>query len=410
MSRVLPAALAPAGLAPLSLNHILRAVRTHLGMEVGFISEFVHGRRVFRHVETAEGKECVEVGASDPLEESYCYWIVQGELARLICDPNDHPIAAAMAVTKELPVGAHLSVPIQLRDGRVYGTFCCFSFQPDHSLTQRDLATMEAFAQVAAEQIEEMIDSGKAREAKLSRIKAVLRRRDLQMVFQPGFRVDTGEIEFVEALARFYTRPYQTPDRWFAMAAEVGLASELELLAIEAALEELPKLPGKTRISVNVSPDVILSPQFAAALEGAPLKRLIVEVTEHDTVAHYSSLNRALAPFRRQGLRVAVDDMGAGYSSLRHILQIRPDLIKLDVSLSRDIDKDPARRALASALISFAREMDSQLVAEGIETDGELQTLRSLGVNLVQGFLLGAPRRLDEQEDVLRSRTMDSAD
>ncbi|MDP8913144.1 MAG: EAL domain-containing protein [Pseudomonadota bacterium] len=131
-----------------------------------------------------------------------------------------------------------------------------------------------------------------------------------------------------------------------------------------------------------------------ATLAGVPLDRLILEITEHETVAHYSRLNRALDPMRSQGLRVAVDDMGAGYSSLRHILQIRPDLIKLDMSLCSGIDKDPARRALASALISFSREIDSQLVAEGVETEEERDVLRSLGVNLVQGFCWdGRPRR-----------------
>jgi len=397
MSRILPNALAAAGTAPISLNHILRAVRTHLKMEVGFISEFLGGRRIFRHVETADDKACIEVGGSDPLEESYCYWIAEGKLARLICDPNDHPIAAAMPVTKELPVGAHLSVPIYLRDGTIYGTFCCFSFEPDHSLTERDLATIEAFAQVAAEQIQQTIDSGTARAAKLSRVQGVLRERDVRMVFQPAFRVDTGEVAFVEALARFYAKPSQSPDRWFSMAAEVGLAVELELLAVKAVLAELAQLPEPVRVSINTSPQVIVSPEFAAMLEGAPLKRLIVEITEHDTVSHYCALNRALAPLRTQGLRVAVDDMGAGYSSLRHILQIRPDLVKLDVSLSRDIDKDPVRRALASALVSFARDTNSELVAEGVETKGELETLRSIGAEVVQGFLFGSPKPLTEQ-------------
>ncbi len=138
-----------------------------------------------------------------------------------------------------------------------------------------------------------------------------------------------------------------------------------------------------------------------ATLAGVPLDRLILEITEHETVAHYSRLNRALDPMRSQGLRVAVDDMGAGYSSLRHILQIRPDLIKLDMSLCSGIDKDPARRALASALISFSREIDSQLVAEGVETEEERDVLRSLGVNLVQGFLLGRPSTLGEQKGLL---------
>ncbi len=403
MSPILPAALAPEGSAPVSLNQILRAVRTHLGMDVGFISEFLDGHRVFRNVETAEGSGCIEVGDSDPLEESYCYWITEGKLPQLIRDPADHPFTAEFPVTKALPVGAHLSVPIRLRDGRVYGTFCCFSFKPDLSLTERDLATIEAFAQIAGEQIQHVTDSGRARETKLSKVTALLRGRELQMVYQPALRLDSPRVEFVEALARFHTEPYQTPDRWFATAAEVGLGPDLELLAVTAALDGLDQLPEGTSLSINVSPATILTRALSDVLASAPLHRLILEITEHDTVSQYSALNKALAPLRQRGLRVAVDDMGAGYSSLRHILQIRPDLIKLDISLSQGIDRDPARRALTSALISFCREIGSELVAEGVETEEQLQMLRSLGVNLVQGFLLGRPLLLAEQDHLLRA-------
>lgn len=391
--------------AEISLTQILRAVRTHLGMEVGFISEFHNGRRVFRHVESAEGKKCIEVGGSDPLEESYCHWVAQGKLPRLMQNPQDYPLTANFPATELLPVGAHLSVPIRLRDGQVYGTFCCFSFEADRSLNDRDLSTMEAFAQVAADHIQKVVDDGQAREAKLARIHAVIRDRNVAMVYQPAIRTDGPRIEFVEALARFHTKPYQSPDRWFAAAGEVGLGEELELLAIKTALERgFPKLPEGTVLSFNASPDVILSAAFAGALRSVPLDRLIVEITEHEAVTRYSGLIDALAPLRRAGLRVAIDDMGAGFSSLRHILHVKPDIIKLDMALSQGIDKDPARRALASALLSFSRETGSQLVAEGVETASELDTLRSLGVNVVQGFLFGRPSERIDHADMLRQQ------
>jgi EAL domain-containing protein (putative c-di-GMP-specific phosphodiesterase class I) len=403
MSPIVAAQLGPTGPAPVSLNHILRAVRTHLGMEVGFISEFRGGRRVFRHVESAEGKQCIEVGASDPLEQSYCHWIAEGKLPQLIRDPKDHPFTANFAATESLPVGAHLSVPIRLREGQVYGTFCCFSFEPDRSLTDRDMATMEAFAQLAAEQIQQTMDDGRERDAKVARVKTILRERSLQMVFQPAIRTDAPCIEFLEALARFTTKPYQSPDRWFAAAGEVGLREELELLAIGQALEDgFARMPERMALSINASPDVILSHSFAAALEGAPLKRIIVEITEHDAVSRYSALIDALAPLRSAGLRVAIDDMGAGFSSLRHILLLKPDIIKLDMALSQGIDRDPARRSLASALVAFSRETGSQLVAEGVETESELHTLRNLGVKVVQGYLFGQPSAELPEMDLVR--------
>lgn len=402
MAPVVSRAFASAPDTQETLDQILRAVRTHLGMDVGFISEFHDGRRVFRHVETLEGKECIEVGGSDPLEESYCHWIAEGKLPRLIRNPRDHPFTAQFAVTEALPVGAHLSVPIRLRDGQVYGTFCCFSFVADQSLTERDLAIMEAFAQVAADLIQNSIDRDRARQTKLSKVKEMLRSRELEMVYQPAIRLDATCIEFVEALARFRSKPYQEPNRWFAIAAEVGLGVELELLAVRMALQGLSQLPAGTAVSINVSPDTVVSDDLTAILTSAPMDRIILEITEHETVANYELLISALAPLRSRGLRIAVDDTGAGHSSFRHILKVRPDLIKLDMSLVQRIDTDPARRALASALIAFARDIGSELVAEGVETDAELNALTKLGVKVAQGYLLSEPLQQSEMNELAR--------
>lgn len=398
MSPIIPDALGPVhtGTTEASLKQILRAVRTHLGMDVGFISEFHEGRRVFRHVESAEGKRCVEVGGSDPLEESYCHWIVEGKLPRLIRDPHDHPFTAEFAATESLPVGAHLSVPIKLRDGQIYGTFCCFSCAADRSLTDRDMAIMEAFAEVAADLIQSSIDADSARQIKLQKVKEVLRSRSIDMVYQPVIRLDAPRVEFVEALARFRGKPYQTPDKWFAIANEIGLGLDLELLAVQTALQGLQSLPAQTALSINVSPLVAASEDTIALLFQMPLDRIILEITEHETVVNYASLVSSLAPLRRRGLRIAVDDTGAGHSSFRHVLRIKPDLIKLDISLVQGIHIDPHRRALTSALLAFAREIGAQLVAEGVEDEDELETLRNLGVTLAQGHLVSQPLQLTE--------------
>jgi EAL domain-containing protein (putative c-di-GMP-specific phosphodiesterase class I) len=103
-----------------------------------------------------------------------------------------------------------------------------------------------------------------------------------------------------------------------------------------------------------------------------------------------------LAPLRALGLRVAIDDAGAGYSGLRHILAVEPDTVKLDISLTRGIDQDRKRRALASALIAFAREINVGMIAEGVETAAELKTLTELGVGHAQGFFLGRPMPLED--------------
>lgn len=388
---IVAAGLSKTDQATVSLSHILRAVRTHLGMDVGFISQFSEGRRVFRYVETGTGSQCIQVGGSDPLEESFCHWIANGKLPRLMRNPAEHKLAASFAVTNTLPVGAHLSVPILLNDGTVYGTFCCFSFSPDPSLTNRDLATLEAFAQLAGEQIQESLDADRAQQAVLGRVNAVLKTRDLEMVYQPAIRLDEPKIAFVEALARFGPEPYESPDKWFAAAEKVGLGIDLEMLAVCQALKGFDTLPESAIISINVAPETVVSKRFRDTFGPLPLERIILEITEHDAVSHYEPLLKELEPLRQRGLQLAVDDAGAGHSSLHHILKLQPDYIKLDMKLSRSIDVDPSRRALAAALVHFAREIGCQLVAEGIETAAELATLRNLGVKIVQGYLMARP-------------------
>jgi EAL domain-containing protein (putative c-di-GMP-specific phosphodiesterase class I) len=141
---------------------------------------------------------------------------------------------------------------------------------------------------------------------------------------------------------------------------------------------------------------VILGGEFAEVFREAPLERLIVEVTEHSTVDNYDELLAVLRPLRERGLRLAVDDAGAGYSSLRHILNMQPDFIKLDITLTRNIDLDPARKALAQALVGFAKDTGSRIIAEGVERRSELEALRSIGVRTVQGYLLGRPVNLED--------------
>jgi EAL domain-containing protein (putative c-di-GMP-specific phosphodiesterase class I) len=152
---------------------------------------------------------------------------------------------------------------------------------------------------------------------------------------------------------------------------------------------------------------VILGGGFAEVFGAAPLERLIVEITEHSTVDYYDELLAVLAPLRERGLRLAVDDAGAGYSSLRHILNMRPDFIKLDITLTQNIDLDPARKALAQALVGFAHDTGSRIIAEGVERRSELEVLRSIGVRKVQGYLLGRPLNL---EDALRVFSASQAD
>ncbi len=217
--------------------------------------------------------------------------------------------------------------------------------------------------------------------------------RDLEMVYQPAVRLDEHRIEFIEALARFRSEPYVAPDQWFAAAEEAGVGPELEILALKCAIEGMRRLPSGSTISINVSPGAALTQNLLCQLASVPLNRVVLEITEHDEISCYAKMVDALRPLRQSGVRIAVDDVGAGYASFAHILHLRPDYIKLDMSLSRGIDIDPARRALASALITFAHQTGTELVAEGVETASELRSLHALGVKVVQGYAIARPTR-----------------
>jgi EAL domain-containing protein (putative c-di-GMP-specific phosphodiesterase class I) len=174
------------------------------------------------------------------------------------------------------------------------------------------------------------------------------------------------------------------------------LGPELELTVVRAALAKLQTLPRSAYLSINVSPSTASSTALVDLL-GSPevaLDRVVIELTEHSDVSDYALLRIALANLRDLGVRIAIDDTGAGFASLSHVLKLRPDIVKLDIDLIRGIHTDPARRSLVSGLLTFAKEIGTQLLAEGIETADELSTLREIGVMYGQGYYLGTPALL----------------
>jgi EAL domain-containing protein (putative c-di-GMP-specific phosphodiesterase class I) len=232
------------------------------------------------------------------------------------------------------------------------------------------------------------------REAALSvreRIASVLEQEALEIAYQPICRLDTREVIAYEALARFASPPPRPPNEWFAEAEAAGLATRLELLAVRKALEGIPDLPGEAFLSVNVSPDTLRCDELLELVRPVPLHRLVFEITEHAPIDDYAEFIAVVRRLASTGVRIAVDDAGAGYSSLRHILNLRPQTIKLDMSLTRDLHRDTSRRALTAALASFAQQLDATVIAEGIETEEELEALERIGIEFGQGFLLGRP-------------------
>ncbi len=267
-----------------------------------------------------------------------------------------------------------------------------------HTQLRRDKAILEA--RMREQQATDQARAERRRSAS-RRIESVLNSDHgsgsgvgLSMVYQPILDLDTGDILGAEALARFGTEPQRSPAQWFIEAAEVGLGIRLELAALQRATEGLPLLPPNAFLSVNASAETIRSPALLDALDGLPASRLVIELTEHERIEDYELLVGPVARLRERGVRLAVDDAGAGFASLQHILRLAPDIIKLDRTFIEGLAHDPVRRALTTALVSFAGDIGAMLVAEGVATASELEALRSLGLHQGQGRFLGEPTAL----------------
>jgi EAL domain-containing protein (putative c-di-GMP-specific phosphodiesterase class I) len=231
------------------------------------------------------------------------------------------------------------------------------------------------------------------------RIESALGPAGFVMVFQPIVDLQEGRAVGLEALTRFPAEPQRPPNLWFEEAHAVGLGVEMELAAVERALSRQADIPEHIQLAVNVGPLAMTSPGFPEILRASDAGRVIVELTEQAEIRDYTTLNEAISAMRSSGARLAVDDTGAGVSSLAHILKLSPDWIKLDRALTTGVDRDPVRRALSSSLVSFADETGAQIVAEGIETQGELDVLRGLGIRYGQGFYLQRPGPLEQVLD-----------
>ena len=217
-----------------------------------------------------------------------------------------------------------------------------------------------------------------------------------ELVFQPVVDMRDRRLIGLEALARFRLEPHHPPDEWFDAAHRVGLGVELERITLQRAGRAAERLPPDTYVAVNVSPATLLSPGLDDALADLPLAQLVLEITEHARVDDYALLRHALMRARKRGVRIAIDDVGAGFASLRHVLRLDPEIIKLDHEITRGVEHDSGRAKLVGGLIAGASAVSTLVIAEGIETEAQLNRLLELGVHGGQGYFLGRPAGLEQ--------------
>jgi EAL domain-containing protein (putative c-di-GMP-specific phosphodiesterase class I) len=232
------------------------------------------------------------------------------------------------------------------------------------------------------------------RKAEANEILAIIHEDRLAVYFQPIVELDTGRVTGMESLARFPSESEQDPEGWFRRAWACGVGPDLEIAAVRKAVKMGWALPRNAYQAVNLSPEVLISARFEELLDSLPWSRLVVEITEHLEIEDYRRLATPIAEIRAQGGRLAIDDVGAGFASLRHVLSLSPDIIKLDGSLSHGLEFNLPRAALARGLVACAEELGATVVAEGVETADDARGLRRVGAHCAQGFLFGRPAAL----------------
>ncbi|WP_448641868.1 EAL domain-containing protein [Geodermatophilus sp. URMC 63] len=367
---------------------LLRTARTSLHMPVAFLTR-MDGTTQHLEVVDARVPVLVQEGAKVVQETSFCQKILDGDLPPVIDDVKRYPLAMSLPSARIPRIRSYVSTPVRLSDGSLYGTFCAFGFTSDKELTRRDEALMEVLASAASVIIEPELRAQQRRDDIDGRLDPLITSGGPTVVLQPIVDLATGDRVGAEALSRFPADWGKGPDVVFEEAHSIGRGHEVELLALRRAAEHLDRVDGY--VAMNVSPQTLLTPEFSALLHTLPLHRVLLELSEHDPVADYDALGSALLPFRAGGMRLAIDDVGAGFSSLRHIVVTAPDVIKMDRSIVSGLTTDPVLTKLVESLVTFGHGCGVTVVAEGIETAEEAAALLGLGVDLGQGWHFGRP-------------------
>ena len=305
--------------------------------------------------------------------------------------PNpDHPYNAAFGV-----IGVKATAFAPVRDGKDVVGFLIINSAVDNAEQQlaEAVPALVEFAEITSTVLGARLADRTISDAALATLASVIALRAFHPVYQPIVDVEIGRIVGYEGLTRFDDGA--DPDTRFREATALGMSRSLEMAAFRAIIEGAESLQSDAWLNVNLSPAVISNAPELADIIAASERKIVIEVTEHEAIDDYGAFRDAM---HRLGprVRLAVDDAGAGFASMRHIVELRPDYVKLDRAVVAGINRDEARRALAVGMRQFARTAGFWLIAEGVETPAELRTLREIDIHYIQGYLVGKPSTAEE--------------
>lgn len=377
------------------LDRLLRSIRRQAGVDAAYLVEYRPEGALVRAIVGDGDMVGLAVGMPQAPEDAIALAAVAGNVPPVLEDTRTHRAARRLAWERAAPIGAFAGVPVRLVDGTLFGGLCV-AHRRATSLGTGFHPFLAAMAEVVGDQLsdEQAVKQQSRREHEA--VLGMFEEGRMTTVLQPIVDLADGRTLGVEALTRFTSTPPRPPNVWFAAAARQGLGLELEAAAISRAARLLPQLPADWHLAVNASPALIESDVLGDLLLDEVAHRLVVEVTEHAAVNDYGALNQRVHRLRERGIRVAVDDAGAGFASLRHVVELDPDVIKIDGSIVRGIDRAPLQAAMVETLCVFAARAGASVVAEAVETPDELVVLKDLGVPSAQGYLFASPGRPDD--------------
>jgi EAL domain-containing protein (putative c-di-GMP-specific phosphodiesterase class I) len=386
LGRVLES-LEPKATVEATAHAIAEALVTLPGINVGGVLEYHDGGL---RVLGVAAPSAFPLHTGDRIPEAHARSLIASSTSGPWAEPTRELVGPAVEGDAGSAIGLQASAYAPMRSGeQLIGLIGIGTSDPQHA--RHLVEDLPAVGEVAATATALLAPALLARREVANvrgRIQTIINERAFMPVFQAIATIPGREVVAYEALTRFTDGV--RPDRHFADATAAGLGVELELVTLKAAVLAAERIPYALWLTLNVSPAAIESGDRLGRILRRSHHQLALELTEHVAVADYGRLRGALGelgvPFR-----IAVDDAGAGYASMMHVVELGPSLVKLDLSLVRGIDADPVRQALITGMLYFAERTDCRLVAEGIETEAEFAALAALGVPLGQGFLLGRP-------------------
>ncbi|MCF7700221.1 EAL domain-containing protein [Loktanella sp. M215] len=373
------------------VTDMLTAFRRRLDMPLAYLAVFEGPDIVLRAVACDDATARLAAGDRFAAEGTYCQAIQRGVLPHLLPDAAAHPQAVMLPPHVMGTVGALISVPLTLRHGTEQAMLCCLSHVPRPMLDAGDLAIATSYATLLADIIDRDASLSTGGPDLRQQIGDVIADRDFQLLLQPIVSLTDNAVMGAEALCRFRPTPYRSPDTWFADARTVGLDRQLDRTVIAKTLELLSELPRALKLAINVAPDTLIHADLPRLIDGPFSDRIIFELTDHAGIGNLNAMRPQMKALRNLGAQIAVDDLGTDYNSLNTVLQIKPDIVKLDRSLVRGLHMDPVNQALTAGILHFSKAIGAQVIAEGIERAEEAAALRDFGVAYGQGFLLGRP-------------------